>query len=94
MNKIPQTISGVHMREQSEDIFKVLSTAAKATGGSVDTSQDPGSGFKNALAKSDDYYLLYYSPKNYMRDGQFKSIEVKVKNTKYKVFHRNGYFAK
>ncbi len=94
MNKIPQTISGVHMREQSEDIFKVLSAAAKATGGSVDTSQDPGSGFKSALAKSDDYYLLYYSPKNYVRDGQFKSIEVKVKNTKYKVFHRKGYFAK
>ena len=94
MNKIPLTISGVQMTEQSEDIFKVLSTAAEATGGSVDTSQDPGTGFKNALAKSDDYYILYYSPKNYMRDGQFKSIEVKVKSQDYKVFHRLGYFAK
>ena len=94
INKIPQTISGIHMREQSEDIFKVLSEAAKATGGHVDTSQNPGSAFKNALNRSDDYYLLYYSPKNYVRDGQFKSIEVKVKDTKYKVFHRLGYFAK
>ena len=82
------------MREQSEDIFKVLSEAAKATGGSIDTSQDPGSGFKNTLNRADEFYLLYYSPKNYVRDGKFKRIEVRVKNKGYKVFHRVGYYAR
>lgn len=94
MNKIPQTVSGIVMKEQSEDIFKVLSEAAKATGGSIDTSQDPGSGFKNALTKADDFYLLYYSPQNYVRDGKFKRIEVRVKDKGYKVFHRVGYYAR
>lgn len=94
MNKIPESVSGIYMREQSEDIYKALSEAAKATGGCVDTSQNPGIGFKKALNRSDDYYLLYYSPKNYMRDGRFKNIEVKVKDNDYKVIHRLGYFAR
>lgn len=93
MDKTPENITGVHMREQSEDIFKAFSEAAKATGGIVETSQNPGIGFKNTLDRSDCYYLLYYSPKNYVRDGAFKKIEVKVKNKNYKLTHRTGYFA-
>lgn len=93
MDKTRENITGVHMREQSEDIFKVFSEAAKATGGIVETSQNPGIGFKNALDRSDCYYLLYYSPKNYVRDGAFKKIEVKVKNKNYKLTNRTGYFA-
>jgi hypothetical protein len=93
MDKTPENISGVHMREQSEDIFKAFSEAAKATGGDVDTSQNPGIGFKNTLDRSDYYYLLYYSPQNYVKDGAFKKIEVKVKNKNYKLTHRQGYFA-
>jgi len=94
MNKIPENVPGVYMREQSEDIYKALSEAAQATGGCVDTSQNPGIGFKNALNRSNDYYLLYYSPKNYVRDGQFKNIEVRVKDKDYSVIHRLGYFAR
>jgi len=33
------------------------------------------------------------TPKNYMADGKFKKIEVKVKGKKYKVTHRAGYIA-
>lgn len=94
MNKVPESSSGIYMREQSEDVYKALSEAAEATGGCVDTSQNPGIGFKNALNRSDDYYLLYYSPKNYVRDGRFKNIEVKVKDNDYRVIHRLGYFAR
>jgi VWFA-related protein len=93
MDKTPENISGIHMREQSEDIFKAFSEAAKATGGDVDTSQNPGIGFKNTLNRSDYYYLLYYSPRNYVKDGTFKKIEVKVRNKNYKLAHRQGYFA-
>jgi VWFA-related protein len=93
MDKTPENISGIHMREQSEDIFKAFSEAAKATGGDIDTSQNPGIGFKNTLNRSDYYYLLYYSPQNYVKDGTFKKIEVKVRNKNYKLAHRQGYFA-
>jgi hypothetical protein len=93
MNKSPENISGINMREQSEDIFSIFSEAARATGGIVDNSQNPAYAFKNALEASGAYYLLYYSPADYKKDGKFKSISVNVKNKDYKVMHRHGYFA-
>jgi hypothetical protein len=93
MDKEPDNVSGIHMREQSEDVFSVFSAAAKATGGIVDNSQNPSSGFKNALKSSEAYYILYYSPADYKKDSKFKTIDVKVKNRNCKVLHRLGYFA-
>jgi VWFA-related protein len=94
MNKEPQNAAGVIMREQSEDVFKVFSRVAQATGGAVDTSQNPAAGFQRALERSKKYYLLYYSPENYKKDGQFKNITVRVKNREYAVSHRRGYYAR
>jgi VWFA-related protein len=93
MNKEPEQISGIDMREQSEDVFKVFSDVAEATGGVVDNSQNPEAAFKNATERNASYYLLYYSPKNYVADGQFRRITVKLKNDKYKINHRLGYIA-
>lgn len=93
MNKDPDYVSGVVMREQSEDIFKAFSQVASATGGYVDNSQNPAAGFKNAVENAATYYLLYYSPRNYQKDNQFKNIKVTVKNPSYTVQHRLGYFA-
>jgi VWFA-related protein len=93
VNKEPDNISGIAMREQSEDVFRVFSQIAKATGGIVDTSQNPAAGFQHAVDTSEAYYLLFYSPENYKKDGQFKNITVKVKNQDYTVLHRLGYFA-
>jgi VWFA-related protein len=85
--------AGVYMREQSEDVYKAFTETAKATGGVVDTSRNPSAGFQNALAAAENYYLLYYSPANYVADGSYKNIQVKVKNKNYKVTYRTGYFA-
>lgn len=93
MNKEPEHISGVDMREQSEDVFKVFSDVTEATGGVVDNSQNPASAFKNATEKNEYYYLLYYSPKNYVPNGQFRTVTVKLKNDGYKINHRLGYIA-
>ncbi len=93
MNKEPENVAGITMREQSEDVFRAFSQVAKATGGIVDTSQNPATGFKNAVDSSEAYYLLYYSPENYQKDNQFKNIVVRVKNPDYTVLHRLGYFA-
>ncbi len=93
MNKDPDYVSGVVMREQSEDIFKAFSQVAQATGGYVDNSQNPAVGFKSAVENASSYYLLYYSPKNYQKDNKFKNIKVMVKNPSYTVQHRLGYFA-
>jgi VWFA-related protein len=94
MNKKPEYVFGVQMREQSEDVFSAFKEVTEATGGTVDPSQNPAAGFKNAVAASEECYLLYYSPKDYKKDGKFKRIEVRVKNKAYKINYRHGYFAK
>jgi len=94
MNKEPETISGIRMNEQSEDVFSVFTEVATSTGGIVDNAQNPAAGFKNAVNASESYYLLIYTPSNYHADGHFKEIKVMLKDNKdYKVFHRDGYFA-
>lgn len=89
----PRRAYGVRMEEHSEDLFGPFKEMAEATGGLVESSSNPVFLFKNALDASENYYLLYYSPKNYAGDGKFKNIKVRVKNKNYKVTHRSGYFA-
>ena len=93
-DRIAERFAGIYMREQSEDIFQVFSEAANATGGIVANSQNLAISFKKASEISSQYYILYYSPVNYVKDGSFKSIEVKLKNQNYSVSNRKGYFAR
>jgi len=81
------------MEEQTEDIFSAFSEMAKATGGLVDSSANAAVSFEKAVEASENYYLLYYSPKNYEVNGKFKTIKVKLKNMKYRITHRAGYIA-
>lgn len=92
MNKESQYYFGLTMREQSEDIFRGFSDTAHVTGGIVDSSPNPGAGFKKAAETSQNYYLLYYTPANYAKNGNFKNIKVAVKNKNYSLAHRLGYF--
>jgi hypothetical protein len=92
MNKEPERVSGIVLTEQSEDIFKAFSQVAKATGGIVDSSQNPVAGFKHAMTTSEAYYILYYFPEDGQKDNRFKPITVRVKNKDYSVLHRLGYF--
>jgi hypothetical protein len=89
----PESYYGVYMADHSEDIFSAFQEMAVATGGYIDSSARADAMFKSAVEASENYYLLYYSPSNYISDGQFKKIQVKVKNRKCRIFHRAGYFA-
>ncbi|NQT79138.1 MAG: hypothetical protein HQ555_01935, partial [Candidatus Aminicenantes bacterium] len=91
--KPAEHIPGLVFEEHSEDIFAPLMEMAKATGGSTESSANPSFLFKRAVEASENYYLLYYAPLNYQKDGKFKNIKVKVKGKSYKVTHRAGYFA-
>ena len=93
MDRRPEGAPGIIMREQSEDVFSTFSEVTKATGGLIRTSQNPAMGFKDAATASESCYFLFYSPKNYKKDGKFKEIEVKVKNRNYSIKHRTGYIA-
>lgn len=92
-NPHPEQTAGVQMTEHSEDIFAPFMAMAKATGGIAESSANPESLFQQAVEASENYYLLYYSPSNYKRDGKFKNIEVKVRGKNFRVIHRAGYFA-
>jgi len=93
MNKEPDNVRGISMREQSEDVFNLFVEVAAATGGIVDSAQNPAVGFRSAAQAASNYYLLYYSPANYQKDGTFKKITVKIKSQDYTISHRSGYYA-
>jgi hypothetical protein len=86
-------VSGVYFQERSEDIYSAFKEIATATGGFFESSANPTACLKDAIHSSENYYLLYYSPKNYEKDGRFKKISVRVKESDYKIIHRMGYIA-
>ncbi len=94
ISKPAEFVYGVRMEEHSEDLFKVFSEMAEATGGFSGSSSDSSVLFRKALDSSENYYLLYYSPLKYQNDGQFREIKVRVKDKNYRVVHRLGYFAR
>jgi hypothetical protein len=85
---------GVTMREQSEDVFRIFNQIIRVTGGAMDSSQNPGAGFKKTADNAGTYYLLYYTPTNSQKDGSFRTISVRVKDKDYAVSNRLGYFAR
>jgi len=66
---------------------------ADATGGLTISSRSPEFSFQQAMEASENYYLIYYQPKDYKSDGKFKKIKVKIKGKHYRVLHRAGYIA-
>jgi len=86
-------IRGVYFQERSEDIYGAFKEMADATGGFIDSSSNAVASFKKAVHASENYYLLYYSPQKYEKDGKFREIVVRIKEKDYKVVHRQGYFA-
>jgi hypothetical protein len=93
LTKPAKYVPGVYFAERSSDVFTPFFELAKASGGSTESSANPDYLFKKAVSASENYYLLYYTPKNYTGDGKFKNIKVKVKGKGYKVVHRLGYFS-
>ena len=83
----------MRFEDKSEGIFQAFKEIAEATGGLTDSSARIDIAFERAVAASENYYLLYYSPQNYSSDGKFKKIKVKVKNKRYRITHRAGYIA-
>lgn len=93
ITKPPTNTYGVHFEEHSEDIFSAFNEMANATGGFTESSFNPDFLMRKAVDASENYYLLYYSPKEYKGDGKFREIKVRVKKGGHRVSHRAGYFA-
>ncbi len=89
----PRSMRGMEILDQSAPIFGAFKKMAQVTGGIAESSQNISWSFNQAVKASENYYLLYYKPQNYMVDGKFKKIEVIVKGQNYRVIHRSGYIA-
>lgn len=89
----PKNAAGIQFMEQSDDIYSTFREMSRATGGFSEISQNPVYLMKSAVEASESYYLLYYSPRPYVKDGKFREISVRVKNKDYRVVHRLGYYA-
>jgi len=85
--------SGMVMDDLSAKMYGAFQEMAEATGGISDSSSNIAASFERAAISSENYYLLYYTPKDYKADGEFKNIEVKIKGKNYRVTHRAGYIA-
>ncbi|MBN1272942.1 MAG: hypothetical protein JXB26_11800 [Candidatus Aminicenantes bacterium] len=88
------SLQGMRFVDKSGDIFQAFNEIARTTGGISETSANISYSFKKAAYASENYYLLYYTPKNDQCDNRFRSIKVVVKDKKYEVIHRAGYVAK
>lgn len=74
-------------------LFSTFKDLAKITGGLAQTTASASVSFEKAVDASENYYLLYYTPKDYKADGKYKRIKVRVKGQKYRIIHRSGYLA-
>jgi len=79
--------------DTTNGMFSTFKELSNVTGGVTQTTANADASFKNAVYASENYYLLYYAPKNYKADGKFKKIKVKVKGQNYRITHRAGYIA-
>lgn len=92
-NKVVTSGSLFNKIDLAGGMFNTFKDLAKITGGLAQTTANVAASFEKAVDASENYYLVYYTPKNYKADGKFKRIKVKVKGQKYKIIHRTGYIA-
>jgi len=86
---------GIRMEEHSEDVYSAWKQISAATGGYFGASARPEILLQTAVEATENYYLIYYTPKNldYSEDRKFRRITVQVKDRSgYKVSHRIGYY--
>jgi hypothetical protein len=79
---------------ERKDVFSTFDEIAKATGGLSVRSANAEYLMQQASQAAENYYLLYYSPKDKTADGKFRTVTVRVKSGNYRIAHLAGYFAK
>jgi len=78
--------------EHSEDFIMPFTEMARATGGIAASSANAAAMMDRASEASENYYLLYYTPKDRTPGDRFREIKVAVKGGGYRITHRAGYY--
>ncbi len=90
----PEDVPGIRLDEESDDVYSVFREISRASGGFIESSANPLRLMRSAIEAADNYYLIYYSPQKYVRDGSFKEIRVRVRDPGLRLVHRLGYYAR
>jgi hypothetical protein len=86
---------GIRMEEHSEDVYNAWKGISAATGGYFGASSQPEILLQSAVEATENYYLLYYTPKNtdFSEERKFRRVSVQVKDRgRCQVLHRIGYY--
>jgi VWFA-related protein len=94
LTQLSGDLKNSQVEEHSEDVFHSFDAIAKATGGSTSSSVNPAYLMQQSSQAAENYYLLYYSPKDKTADGTFRTITVRLKSGNYRLAHLAGYFAR
>jgi Ca-activated chloride channel family protein len=71
-----------------------MAALAHATGGAfIENSNDLPAAIRRAFDETREYYVLGYVSANPVMDGKYRAIDVRVKDPKYMVRARAGYWA-
>lgn len=93
-NRKDQTTSSLSEKmDLAGGMFETFNDLSAITGGLSQTTGNAAASFQKATDASENYYLVYYTPKDYKSDGKFKKIRVRVKDQNYRIIHRAGYIA-
>jgi hypothetical protein len=83
------------MEEHSEDVYNAWKEISAATGGYFGASARPDVLLQDAVEATENYYLIYYTPRNtaLTEEMKFRRISVQVKGREgCRVLHRIGYY--
>ncbi|MFW6140846.1 MAG: VWA domain-containing protein [Acidobacteriota bacterium] len=83
----------IKMEDSSGEIFGAFNDLAKATGGLTESSANVAVAFQKTVEATENYYLVYYTPKDYKADNKFHKIEIRIRGGGYRITHRAGYMA-
>jgi hypothetical protein len=74
--------------------YGVMAALASETGGQViQNSNDLSGAVGHAIDNGARYYTLSYTPTDNTMDGKFRSIQIKLAGSQYKLSYRQGYYA-
>ena len=79
--------------ERAEKMSAMEQIAADTGGEAIFNSNDLNAALSRVIHNGDHYYTIVYTPTNKEMNGQFRKIQVKLNEGKFKLAYRRGYYA-
>jgi len=88
---LANTMNGAAQRSSTMSSMEQL--AADTGGEAIFNNNDLNAALNHAIHNGEHYYTIVYTPTNKAMNGQFRRIQIKLDQGKYKLSYRRGYYA-